>query len=408
MGTKYTTQTISGYNASPPPDDGSTGSNNLLTWANHKSKLADPLKTLIENINTALVTALNFGGRTTAVSDSSVASDHMKTIECTAALTITLSDATTMGAGYVVGIANTGTGTVTINLTTATDTLSGVANGTASLSAGQSILYKTNTAATGYFITTSTVYTPIIRSQLSGCGMSTAGSSATMSIAAGTVTDSTNVASMNLSAIAKTTSAWSVGTAAGGLDTGSIATSTWYYFYVIVRTDTGVVDVVFSTSSSSPTLPANYNYYRYIGAGKTDGSSHWTAFTQMGREFWWSTPILEGGATYTGSGTAALITCTLPLGRKMKAIFNLIAGSNNNSGGIYISDPANADLAVSTSSAPLMTAGATNAVVTPGTAGSQSICWTNTSAQVRHRELTTNPGYGIVTLGWTDLADTNL
>jgi hypothetical protein len=177
---------------------------------------------------------------------------------------------------------------------------------------------------------------------------------------------------------------------------------------VIRRPDTGVVDLIFSLSSSAPTLPANYTQYRYIGAGYLDGANNWTAFTQMGREFYWSTPILEGGATFTGSAAAALITCSLPLGRKMKGIFNIRAGSNNDAGGIYISDPSNADLAPSVSASPLVSVGATNAVATPGSAGSQATCWTNTSGQIRHRELTTNTGYGIATLGWIDLADTNL
>lgn len=47
----YTSQSISGYNSSPPPDDGSTGADNLVTWAKHKTKLGDPIKTLAENIN---------------------------------------------------------------------------------------------------------------------------------------------------------------------------------------------------------------------------------------------------------------------------------------------------------------------------------------------------------------------
>ena len=127
MGTKYASQTISGYNSSAPPDDGSTGSSNLLKWSNHKTKLADPIKTLAEDINSALVTALNFGSRTVAVDDTSAAADHMKTIECTASLTASLLDATTAGAGYVISYKNLGSGTVTIALQTSSDTLDGVA-----------------------------------------------------------------------------------------------------------------------------------------------------------------------------------------------------------------------------------------------------------------------------------------
>lgn len=57
MGNPYTSQAISGYNASPPPDDGSQTSANTVRWATHKSKLADPIKTLSEAINSELILA---------------------------------------------------------------------------------------------------------------------------------------------------------------------------------------------------------------------------------------------------------------------------------------------------------------------------------------------------------------
>jgi hypothetical protein len=53
----YSSQTIAGYNASPPPDDGSTAANNQLEWAKHKTKLGDPLKTLAEAINAETLAA---------------------------------------------------------------------------------------------------------------------------------------------------------------------------------------------------------------------------------------------------------------------------------------------------------------------------------------------------------------
>lgn len=245
----------------------------------------------------------------------------------------------------------------------------------------------------------------VLRSYLTGMTMSTSGSSTTMSIAAGQASNSTNAVMMSLSAIAKTTSSWAVGTATGGLDTGTIANSTWYYFYAIRRPDTGVVDAIFSTSSSAPTLPANYTQYRYIGAGFTNGSAQWTAFTQVGREFYWSTPVLDFSAA--GATTASLLTCSVPLGRKMKT-FLAVGGISGGTGGngTYLSDPSNADLAPSNSAAPLMTFFVT---ADPGSehATGQATCWTNTSAQIRHREWNTSTLY-IATLGWTDLADSQL
>ncbi len=53
----YSSIAISGYNSSPPPDDGSQTSANEITWVKHKGKLADPIKTRQDSIDSALVTA---------------------------------------------------------------------------------------------------------------------------------------------------------------------------------------------------------------------------------------------------------------------------------------------------------------------------------------------------------------
>lgn len=53
----YSSQAIAGYNASPPPDDGSFVAANQLEWAKHKTKLGDPIKTLAEAINSEALAA---------------------------------------------------------------------------------------------------------------------------------------------------------------------------------------------------------------------------------------------------------------------------------------------------------------------------------------------------------------
>jgi hypothetical protein len=232
-----------------------------------------------------------------------------------------------------------------------------------------------------------------LRNYLAGLTMSTAGSSATMSIAAGQASDSTNAFSMTLAAIAKTTSAWAVGTGNGGLDTGAIANSTWYYFYAIRRPDTGVTDVVFSLSSSAPTLPANYTQYRYIGGGLTNGSAQWVAFTQTGDDFYWSTPVADFSGA--GSAAAATLTCTVPRGRKVKAYFHINVTATAQ---VILTDLANADVATTVSS------NAGNGGVASVATGDLVSIWTNTSAQVRHRESGTG-GILITTAGWMDLRD---
>lgn len=58
MTISYTQVTVSGYNSSPPPDDGSTGASNQVTWASIKTKLSDPLKTAIDSIDDNVAAAI--------------------------------------------------------------------------------------------------------------------------------------------------------------------------------------------------------------------------------------------------------------------------------------------------------------------------------------------------------------
>jgi len=88
-----------------------------------------------------------------------------------------------------------------------------------------------------------------------------------INITAGICRNSTNVEIIELaSEITKRIDAgWSVGNDAGGLDAGAVAAATVYSMWLIKRSDTGVVDALFSLSMTAPTMPANYDYKRFIG-----------------------------------------------------------------------------------------------------------------------------------------------
>lgn len=153
MGSKYTSVSISGYNSSPPADDGSTASSNQITWSKHKTKLGDPLKTAVEAINSNLSTFANFGSRQVTASDTTVAGDHMKTVEIastvTVAVTISLGDAATMAAGYIVSLRNSCAINQTVGRATSGDTIDGAASNV-TLPPGASVTYKVNDGADGY------------------------------------------------------------------------------------------------------------------------------------------------------------------------------------------------------------------------------------------------------------------
>lgn len=243
----------------------------------------------------------------------------------------------------------------------------------------------------------------VLRSYLAGLGLSTAGSSTTMTVAAGLATDVTNVDLLTLaSSIGKTTAAWAVGTGNGGLDTGAIANSTWYHFYLIKRTDTGVVDVLFSLSASAPTMPANYTEKRRIGSGKTDGVGNWTAFVQDGDYFRWLASVLDINST--NPGTAAVsATLTVPTGVNVHAIINVsLADTTGTTNWMNVSDLAANDEAGSATAAPLGVEFMFNAQ--PVQSVARIVERTNTSAQVRYR-VSNSSGTVIVriaTLGWID------
>lgn len=94
---------------------------------------------------------------------------------------------------------------------------------------------------------------------------------------------------------------------ANGLDTGSLAASTFYYVYVIGDSSSkNPTAAMMSLSATAPVMPFGYDSMRLIGAVKTDGSSHLLLFYETGngssRFFQWDAPI---AVTVTDSGTSA-------------------------------------------------------------------------------------------------------
>jgi len=156
MGTKYATQSAVGYNATAPVDDGTSVEGNRVTWAKHKTKLGDPIKQLSDDINSALLLDLDESVNDTGISYTTVASDHKRTVNSTAATTISLGDASTMGVGYVVTIKNTHSADITVDVATGTDTLDGVVD-TDTLNPNDAVTYVVNSSANGYIRRTSTV-----------------------------------------------------------------------------------------------------------------------------------------------------------------------------------------------------------------------------------------------------------
>ena len=106
----YSKPTISGYNSNPPPDDDSATSDNAVSWSKHVNKLAGPIKTLVDSINTNVDTLADslFGKAVTAQSANFnlATSDYGKLFKTSNAITITLLTGSDAGGNFVFAFYN--------------------------------------------------------------------------------------------------------------------------------------------------------------------------------------------------------------------------------------------------------------------------------------------------------------
>jgi hypothetical protein len=190
--------------------------------------------------------------------------------------------------------------------------------------------------------------------------------------------------------------AWAAGTNQGGLDTGAKANSTCYHVWLIRKDSDGTIDALFSTSATSPTMPAGYTAKRRIGAVRTNDLGNIMAFTQFGDEFLYSNAILDVSGNV---GTVAqLFSLSVPTGVKVQALFN--AYRNGVNPAIAISSPDEADQAPSLINPPLANLG-----VTTGSSGADVAEFrtrTDTSGRVRARSEADGTSFKIATRGWVD------
>jgi hypothetical protein len=119
------------------------------------------------------------------------------------------------------------------------------------------------------------------------------------------------------------------GTGANGLDTGTLAASTWYSAWAIYNPTTATWAGLLSLSTTSPTLPSGYSYSARVGWVRTDASKNLYRTLQSGRRAQYvitastntaALPTLVSGATgsvstptYTQFSLAALVPTTASL-----------------------------------------------------------------------------------------------
>ncbi len=95
------------------------------------------------------------------------------------------------------------------------------------------------------------------------------------------------------------------GVAENGLDTGSEASSTWYYLYLVPKSSNDTQLVLRASVTNPATGPTGYTIWKYIGAFRNDGSSNIIKFSQIGSKTIIEQQTVFSAAPTTGASEAA-------------------------------------------------------------------------------------------------------
>src|SRR3990167_425110 len=255
----------------------------------------------------------------------------------------------------------------------------------------------------GASVTVSSSVAP--RGHIGGLTLSNNATDATndIDIATGEATSSdTGITMILVDGITKRLDAsWAVGTNQGGLDTGSIANST-YYLFLIKRSDTGVVVFLFSTSATAPTMPSSYDLKRRIGSIMRISATI-VPFSQFVDEFLLKLPVLAVSSTNPGtSAVTPSLTSTIPAGIQVNALISASLEDLSPDTIVYclVTSTDQTDTAPGVSVYTLRIQN-NSGTVPVSTAGQLSIR-TNTSQQIRYRLGLSNSDIHInlVVRGW--------
>lgn len=224
-----------------------------------------------------------------------------------------------------------------------------------------------------------------------------------LDIAAGGAMDATGAYWMTGAALTKQSdAAWAVGTGAGALDTGAVGNSD-YHIWVIARSDTGVIDYLFSLSSTAPTMPTNYDFKRLIGWFKRVGGTivafHTYETEGGGIEMNWDSPTLDVNLAATLGTARRTDPVKVPLNFSTKANLNIEIDDAGTTIAAYIYCPDQTDLAPSSTAAPLATV--INSTTTVA-AFANVVVRTSAAGLIAARASTsTVDNYRVSTLGFT-------
>jgi len=209
----------------------------------------------------------------------------------------------------------------------------------------------TVTAGTGFVFPDSTTqvtaYGGAVPGAFSGLKISAASSTVAVTYNYVSLLSTTNFKTLSAGSLSILTAT----SGANGLDTGTIASNTWYAVYVIYNPTTTTAAGLISLSGTSPTLPSGYTYKTRIGWVRYSTGALLASFQYGNRAMWKQTT--GGYPTITSSAQ------TMWTGLSMAAFAPSTAGSyivgteNVTSGAVYVSSngtPSSTNLATAGSS----------------------------------------------------------
>jgi hypothetical protein len=418
MTNPYNNPTLTGYDSSPPPDDGSEVESNRLEWAKHKDKHGDPLKSFSEAIDAAVSAAFDviFLNSTVAkTADYTVTTaDRGRLFLVSGSSTITLPKAADAGNGFAVAVKKTDSAnTVTVD-GDGTETLDGSTTRELNDQNETIILVSdgTNWRVAGTAASLSSEVR-LSRGYIDGLTLELDADTAhDIKVNVGVARDAADGTNLSLTAsfVKQIDANWAEGTAAGGFPSGlTLTADTWYHFFIIKKSDS-TIDGGFDTSVTAANLltdATSYTEYRRLGSVLTDSSSNITAFTQIGDFFQWDDPPLDVSGV-AQSTTAVTRTMSCPPGGKFGLLLNAqIVANSTTHVRAFISSLDQTDAAPGSTAAPGASIGMQAPVGATGpdnTDGNMSVVavFSNTSSQIRTRANGSCDLY-IATIGYGDL-----
>lgn len=308
-----------------------TASNNTdvggigILGTNAVSNFDDALRTIMAQLRSGVdgevVYAAKSGNYTAVLNDNNAWHRY------TANATVSLTAAATLGANWHYYVQADG-GVVTID-PNAAETINGAT--TLVLQSGQTASVICTGSAFIAVVEGTVITGPGNQGYLFGLTLSNNASDATndIDIATGVAAADTSpyyLMQLASSLTKRLDAAWAVGSGNGGLDTGSIANTT-YHIWLIQRSDTGVVDALFSASATAPTMPTNYDRKRRIGSIiRSVGAI--LAFYQDDDKFFLTSPVVDRSST--SALAVALLALTVPAGVAVRPILrNTLASSTS-------------------------------------------------------------------------------